>query len=123
MTRINPTSVHRRRAFLLRGALIAVFVVSMAGPWVYDRIMVPAQFACSAPFIRLDGDFCGTPMSGFHLITLHLGPFLEFMLHAPSAGGPSAVALLTVVAPVIALVLPAITTLLVVWARCRWQGC
>ena len=42
--------------------LIAV-VIAISGPWFFDRINVPAQYACSAPNVRLDDDFCGLPLS------------------------------------------------------------
>ena len=107
-------SATRRQVILLQGALIAVFLASMAGPWFYDEIMVPAQFACSAPFIRLEGDFCGLPMSGFRLITLFLGALLQIVLHGPGGSALSAMTFrdLAVTAAIIALVLPAITTTL-----------
>ena len=39
-------------------------LVSMAGPWGFDLISVPREFACSPPFVRLEGDFCGEPNRG-----------------------------------------------------------
>ena len=50
---------------LFRKLGMAMFVISMLGPWAFDRLSVPAQFACTAPAVRLYGDFCGYPMSGF----------------------------------------------------------
>lgn len=38
------------------------------GPWVFDRVDVPAQYPCSPPYIRLYGDFCGFPYSGFQVV-------------------------------------------------------
>jgi len=35
---------------------------------MFDLVNVPAQYTCDAPFVRLDGDFCGYPMSGFETI-------------------------------------------------------
>jgi hypothetical protein len=34
------------------------------GPWMFERLNVPAKYACSPPNIRLEGDFCGTPIAG-----------------------------------------------------------
>ncbi len=114
MNHHDLASAARRQVILLRGAFIAVFLASMAGPWFYDEIMVPAQFACSAPFIRLEGDFCGHPMSGFRLITLFLGALLQIVLHGPGGSALSAMTFrdLAGTAAIIALVLPAITTTL-----------
>jgi hypothetical protein len=51
-----------------RGFVLGLLVVALMGPWVFDVINVPAQYACSAPFIRLEGDFCGVPLSGFWIL-------------------------------------------------------
>jgi len=63
------TSVKRRR--LVRFGAATFFVVALIGPWVYERVNVPAQYPCTAPNIRLEGDFCGVPLTGaFALWTL-----------------------------------------------------
>jgi hypothetical protein len=51
-----------------RGIVLGLLLVALMGPWVFDQINVPAQYACSAPFIRLEGDFCGTPLSGLWIL-------------------------------------------------------
>ena len=43
-------------------------VAAVLGPWVYDLINVPAEYACSPPVVRLEGDFCGVPMSGAYML-------------------------------------------------------
>jgi hypothetical protein len=48
-----------------RIALLITMIVAFLGPWVFDRINVPAKYECSAPNIRLYGDFCGVPIPGF----------------------------------------------------------
>lgn len=57
----------RRR--LLPAAEFVLIVIAFLGPWAYEQIHVPAEFACSPPNIRLEGDFCGTPFSGVQMIT------------------------------------------------------
>jgi hypothetical protein len=54
----------------LRFALLVLLVVAIIGPWGFDRINVPAQYPCQAPNIRLEGDFCGLPLSGFWIFSL-----------------------------------------------------
>ncbi len=45
---------------ILHAIALAVLLAALLGPWlVTDRIHVPAQYECQAPFIRLQGDFCG----------------------------------------------------------------
>jgi hypothetical protein len=43
---------------------LAVLLLAILGPWAFDRTNVPAEFPCTGPHIRLEGDFCGIPMSG-----------------------------------------------------------
>jgi hypothetical protein len=45
--------------------IVFLFLLALAifGPWGFDRINVPAEYACSPPNIRLEGDFCGLPLS------------------------------------------------------------
>ena len=57
------------------GALIGL-AITLVGPWYYDVIHVPAEYPCEAPFIRLEGDFCGTPLSGISLIVPFVGGLL-----------------------------------------------
>ena len=59
-----------------RGMELVLLVVAIIGPWWFDRIVVPSQYPCSAPFVRLDGDFCGIPMPGTWFLWMGiLGPF------------------------------------------------
>ncbi len=48
--------------------VLALFIIAMLGSWTFDMINVPAQYPCDLPFVRLYGDFCGLPMSGFETI-------------------------------------------------------
>ncbi len=47
----------------VRVAALILLVVAIAGPWVFELIVVPAEYSCSAPNIRLEGDYCGVPVS------------------------------------------------------------
>jgi hypothetical protein len=51
-----------------RAVALLLLVASIIGPWAYDQINVPAEYACSAPFVRLEGDFCGVPLSGAYML-------------------------------------------------------
>jgi hypothetical protein len=53
--------------------ILALLLMAGMGPWGFDVINVPAQFSCSAPFIRLKGDFCGEPVSGVRGLSALLG--------------------------------------------------
>ena len=51
-----------------RVVLLVVMLVAIMGPWIFDQILVPPGFSCSDPSIRLDDDFCGTPLPGTWLL-------------------------------------------------------
>lgn len=51
-----------------RGAALGLLAIAFLGPWAFDRIMVPAQYDCSPPTLRLEGDFCGVPLSGLWIL-------------------------------------------------------
>lgn len=48
---------------IFRAGILLLFVLALLGPWMYDVIHVPSEYTCDKPFIRLDGDFCGVPIS------------------------------------------------------------
>lgn len=62
---IEPTN--NQKAIHLTG--LVLLILSLFGPWGYDRINVPAQYTCEPPHVRLYGDFCGLPLSAMWIIT------------------------------------------------------
>ena len=60
--------------------LLLLLFVALSGPWTLDLINVPAEYPCSAPFIRLEGDFCGLPLSGWRVILLFSCVLFLFVL-------------------------------------------
>jgi len=50
-----------------RIALLVLMIVAFMGPWAFDLINVPSEYECSAPFVRLEGDFCGVPLPGIEI--------------------------------------------------------
>jgi hypothetical protein len=59
-----------------RVAILVSLLVAIMGPWTFDRINVPAEYPCSAPNIRLEGDFCGVPLSGIWIFSMMIGGFI-----------------------------------------------
>lgn len=47
-----------------RMIILFLLLIAFIGPWTYEQIHVPAQYECTPPNFRLEGDFCGTPLSG-----------------------------------------------------------
>jgi len=60
-----------------RIALLVVMVVAFMGPWGFDLVNVPSEYECSAPNFRLEGDFCGIPLSGIQHIFWISGGFIS----------------------------------------------
>lgn len=109
----------------LRVILLAVALVSFAGPWGYDQINVPAQFECTPPFIRLQGDFCGMPISGLGVIGL-MADTLRGLPAAWLRGDPGLSGgwreILLAASPLL-LILPLVTTLgRITREQSRWWG-
>jgi hypothetical protein len=52
---------------------LTLLLMAGMGPWGFDLVNVPAEYPCSAPFIRLKGDFCGEPVSAVRGISILLG--------------------------------------------------
>jgi len=69
---------------IVRVVILALFIVSMLGPWMFDVINVPAEYECDKPFVRLEGDFCGLPLSGIKSFTWFAGlPLIPFFTTLP----------------------------------------
>jgi hypothetical protein len=64
------TIEHRR---VWRVAVLVLLLVATTGPWILDLIVVPSEYSCSAPAIRLEGDHCGIPMSGIWILAATTG--------------------------------------------------
>jgi hypothetical protein len=60
-----------------RLAVLVLLLVAIIGPWTFDRILVPSEYRCSAPFVRLEGDYCGKPLSGMWVFALLAGGLLN----------------------------------------------
>lgn len=62
---------------LIHSVLVAATLLSLIGPWAFERVNVPAEYDCSKPYVRLEGDYCGLPVAGFKIIVLVFGVILE----------------------------------------------
>jgi hypothetical protein len=68
-----------RHERIWRVALLALSLFAMAGPWGFDVIHVPAEYECT-PAIRLEGDVCGVPLSGFWFLTSMVEVLITLMV-------------------------------------------
>lgn len=95
------------------GVVLALAIVALWGPWGFDRVNVPAQYECSPPNIRLEGDYCGVPLRGTWLITMTAQTFKSlpaaWLRGEPGLSGGAAEILIAALP--FFLVLPLLTTL------------
>jgi hypothetical protein len=104
---------HNHNKRIWRTAFLVLLVVALSGPWFFDRIHVPSQYACSAPHIRLDEYFCGTPLT-FAWLLGELTRTVISLVRGALSGGVPPVPLLSVSIPVL------LTTLLVLPLVSSW---
>jgi hypothetical protein len=52
-----------------RVPILVLILMALIGPWAFDRVNVPSHYPCSAPSVRLEGDFCGLPLSGVLILS------------------------------------------------------
>ena len=69
-----------------RTVILIMLLVAMIGPWTFERINVPSKYPCTAPFIRLEGDFCGEPMSGIWILSLMVFGMFSSIMGLASGG-------------------------------------
>lgn len=103
----------------LRVASLAVPYLAMFGTWAYESIYVPAEYACNFPNFRLEGDFCGVPLSGISILFLvfeGLGSLTSQYL-AGTVAFPARARELLFMISFILLPLPFFSTLLVLFKR------
>jgi len=63
-----------------RVAVLLLLSVAVMGPWTFDLINVPSEYPCSAPFIRLENDFCGMPRPGIWVFSWMVGGFINMVV-------------------------------------------
>src|SRR3990172_7764072 len=61
-----------------RVVILVLLLVAIMGPWTFgDRIDVPSEYPCSAPWVRLEGDFCGMLLSGIGVFSWMVGGLIN----------------------------------------------
>jgi hypothetical protein len=116
----TPVSWLHRLRWIWRVIALVLLAVALLGPWWFDRIYVPVQYTCSNSVVRLEGDFCGVPMSGMGLLFILVTASIERLMEgitgaaAPLDLADALPAVLAFTAVALALVLPFLTTLLLI---------
>jgi hypothetical protein len=93
-----------------------LLLLAIAGPWTVEEINVPAEFPCSSDYFRLEGDFCGVPISGFQIFSFLITGLVSMsirLLSGEAAFSPWAREILTLIS-LFLLFLPIVTTLILI---------
>ena len=99
---------------ILRQAVLALLIISLLGPWMFDLINVPAEYPCDEPFVRLEGDFCGLPLSGFQFFKWFTGGLLYIIIDVVKGTFTGRSRELLAVLSLLPLI-PFVTTILLLW--------
>ena len=103
--------------FLLRIIVLAIFIIAMLGTWTFDMINVPAQYVCDKPFVRLYGDYCGSPMSGFGAIQWFTSGFSYTLAELIKGNFAAQIPELIALILVLIILLPFFSNLLLIRSR------
>ena len=104
-----------------RVVMLGLLFVALVGPWAFDLVNVPAEYACSAPYIRLKGDYCGEPVSGMRILPALVSGLISLVMGLIT-GTPVITDLgngVLVIFCAFLLFLPVLTTLLLILPRSR----
>jgi len=101
----------------IRWVLLAFFIISLLGPWVFDLINVPAEYTCSPPNVRLYGDFCGVPLSGFFIFSMIIGGFFSIISSLATGTFAGRARELLIMLLYLLMILPFFTTIPFFWKK------
>jgi hypothetical protein len=104
-----------------RIAFLILLTLAVSGPWAFDLIHVPSQYACSPPHVRLNGDFCGIPISVIGNFTIILFPIIGSVGAGLFTGKVGLGTLLTAFFLPLLPLLPFLTTLFLILGKDRQQ--
>jgi len=101
-----------------RAAILGVALVAVMGPWIFDLVNVPSEYPCSAPYVRLDNDFCGIPLPGTWFLRVLVIGFIHVSGRLVAGDGNAVQQarefLTALILPLLLLVLPFFSTLLLI---------
>ncbi|GAP12496.1 hypothetical protein LARV_00231 [Longilinea arvoryzae] len=58
----------REHLTLVRLCVLALLIIALLGPWVYENLSVPDEYDCAPSLVRIRPGFCGDPMSGWFVM-------------------------------------------------------
>lgn len=64
---------------LWRSVALLLLFLALVGPWAFEQINVPMPYQCDPPYIRLDDDLCGLPISLVAILVMVVSILPEFV--------------------------------------------
>lgn len=96
-----------------RMAALILLLVALVGPWFFELINVPSEYPCSAPNFRLEGDYCGSPMSVMWLLGAAVSVPSRMVVELVSGGTVQSEPRELAICLLLLLMLPFLSTLLI----------
>jgi len=100
---------------LWRALILALLTVSMMGPWAFDLLNVPGQYPCTPPNVRLNGDFCGSPVSGLAAFRMAAGGLFSMLSRLVNRKMPVPISEFMMALSLSFIVLPFVSMTLLIW--------
>lgn len=66
-----------RQKNVWRAIASILLLLAIIGPWWFDKIYMPTQYPCKGTIVRLEGNYCGVPMSGIWVPVFVGARFIE----------------------------------------------
>jgi hypothetical protein len=68
---------HKRHYRQWRIAFLVLLLITLIGPWTFDLIWIPSDHFCDPPYLQLNEDYCGIPLSGIWQFRWGLDIYIE----------------------------------------------
>lgn len=107
--------VRNERAW--RTAVLAIAAVAFVGPWAYEALSVPAEYACPPHNFRLEGDYCGSPVLGLFVLLWIISGLSELVRALAMVELGRVLRISSVLLALALALLPLLTTLIVIVGR------
>ena len=102
-----------------RAVILAIAAVAFMGPWTFEALSVPAEYACPPLNFRLDGDYCGSPATGLFIFLWIIGSPIEMARALSLSEVGRALKIFSVVLALTLALLPLLTTFVLIIGRGR----
>lgn len=67
----------KNRKKMWRMSMLLLLIISLIGPWGFDKLHIPAAYPCGASNIRLSEEICGMPIPGLSVLLWSIGNLMR----------------------------------------------